>query len=282
MISVYLIMKSKTFPPMNQNNAKTRSYLELLIVLLAIMLVLPVIEVRSDLLNNIILSLFFLLFLLAGLKVAITKGVAPRRPFFKWAVWGTVLISFAADIFQSVIYILLEKRQEIAFELQPLHQLAGGAFWLQLLNLVAVRGYALLTHFLIIMIIRDLFSGTRVRTNKIFGAIVAYLLLGIFWSFLYSSLELVDPGTIVRGDGSPITSYAEASYFSFVTLCTVGYGDIVPKAHLAMVLANLQSVAGQLYLAILVARLVSLYATQGSRKKPESGKAEESADGDDD
>ncbi len=117
------------------------------------------------------------------------------------------------------------------------------------------------------MIIRDLFSGTRVQMNKIFGAIVAYILLGIFWAFIYSALELIAPGTIVHGDGASITSYAEATYFSFVTLCTVGYGDIVPTAHLTMVLANLESVAGQLYLAILVARLVSLYATQGTGKK---------------
>ncbi len=64
---------------MNQNIAKTRSYLELLIVLLGMMVVLPLIEVKSDVLNNIILSVVFLLFLLAGLKVAVTKGVAPRK-----------------------------------------------------------------------------------------------------------------------------------------------------------------------------------------------------------
>jgi hypothetical protein len=262
---------------MNQNTAKTRSYLELLIVLLAIMVVLPVIEVKSDLLNNIILSLFFLLFLLAGLKVAVTKGVAPRKAIYKWTVRGAILISFSADVAQSVIYILLGERKDIVFELEPLHQLAGSEFWLQMLNLVAVAGYAFITLFLVIMIIRDLFSGRRVRLNKIFGAIVAYLLLGIFWSFLYASLELIDPGTIVRGDGSAITSYAEASYFSFVTLCTVGYGDIVPKAHLAMVFANLESVAGQLYLAILVARLVSLYTAHSSREKSGGETAEESA-----
>lgn len=260
---------------MNQNTAKTRSYLQLLVVLLAVMLVLPVIEVKSDLLNNIILSLFFLLFLLAGMKVAITKGVAPRRPFYKWAVKGTILIAFAADVAQSAIYALRGGRKDIVFELEPLHQLTGPSFWLQLLNLVAVAGYALLTIFLIIMIVRDLFSGTRVRLNKIFGAIVAYLLLGIFWSFLYTTLELVEPGAIVRGDGTAIISYAEASYFSFVSLCTVGYGDIVPRSHLAMVLSNLESVAGQLYLAILVARLVSLYTSPKREQDSEAGEAEE-------
>lgn len=252
---------------MNQNTAKTRSYLELLIVLLAIMVVLPLLEFKSDLLNNIILSLFFLLFLLTGLKVAITKGVAPRKPFYKWAIKGTILLAFSADIFQSVLYTLLGGRKDISFDLVPLLQLSGGAFWLQFLNLVTVFGYAFLTLFLIIMIIRDLFSGTRVQINKIFGAIVAYLLLGIFWAFIYSCFELIQPETIVRGDGSPIISYAEATYFSFVTLCTVGYGDIVPKAHLAMVFANLESVTGQLYLAILVARLVSLYTAHSSREK---------------
>jgi len=252
---------------MNQNTAKTRSYLELLIVLLGMMVVLPLIEVKSDVLNNIILSGFFLLFLLAGLKVAITKGVAPRKSFYKWAIKGTILMAFSADIAQSIIYTLLGERKGITFDLEPLFQLSGWTFWLQFLNLITVAGYAFLTLFLIIMIIRDLFSGTRVQLNKIFGAIVAYLLLGIFWAFIYSALELISPGTIVHGDGASITSYAEATYFSFVTLCTVGYGDIVPTAHLSMVLANLESVAGQLYLAILVARLVSLYATHGGGNK---------------
>jgi len=252
---------------MNQNTAKTRSYLELLIVLLAMMVFLPLIEVKSDILNNIILSGFFLLFLLAGLKVAVTKGVAPRKSVYKWGIRGTILVAFLADIAQSIIYTLLGERKGITFDLQPLFDLTGWSFWLQFLNLLTLIGYGFLTLFLIIMIIRDLFSGTRVRINKIFGAIVAYLLLGIFWAFIYSSLELIAPTSIVRGDGASITSYAEATYFSFVTLCTVGYGDFVPRSHLAMVLANLESVAGQLYLAILVARLVSLYASHGSGEK---------------
>jgi hypothetical protein len=236
-----------------------------LIALLAIMVILPLIEVKNDHLNNIILPLFFLLFLLTGLKITITKGVAPRRTVYKWAVKGTILPSFSADIAQFVIYALMGGRKDIVFSPEPLLQLSGWAFRLQILNLIAIIGYAVLSLSLIIMIIRDLFSGTRVQVNKIFGAIVAYFLLGIFWSFLYTTLEFIDPGNIVLGDGAAITSYAEASYFSFVTLCTVGYGDIVPKYHLAMVLANLESVIGQLYLAILVARLVSLYATHGAR-----------------
>ncbi|MDP8236653.1 MAG: ion channel [Candidatus Erginobacter occultus] len=262
---------------MNQNTAKTRSYLELLIVLLAIMVVLPLLEVKSDIINNIILSGFFLLFLLAAMKMTVTKGVAPRKPFFKWLIRGAIILSFTADVAQSVIYSLLGGRKDNSFYLEPISRLSGWDFWLQFLSLVTLIGYAFLTIFLIIMIIRDLFSGNRVQVNKIFGAIVAYLLLGIFWSFLYSIFVLIEPGSIVHGDGSPILSYAEATYFSFVTLCTVGYGDIVPKAHLAMVFANLESVAGQLYLAILVARLVSLYASHGGGNKPGGDAAEEIA-----
>ncbi len=262
---------------MNQNTAKTRSYLELLIVLLAIMVVLPLLEVRSDIINNIILSGFFLLFLLAAMKVTVTKGVAPRQTFFKWLIRGAIILSFSADVGQSILYSLLGGRKDNLFYLEPVFRLSGGDFWIQFLSLVTLIGYAFLTIFLIIMIIRDLFSGTRVQVNKIFGAIVAYILLGIFWSFLYSIFSLIEPGSIVRGDGSPILSYAEVTYFSFVTLCTVGYGDIVPKAHLAMVFANLESVAGQLYLAILVARLVSLYTAHSSREKSGGEAAEESA-----
>ena len=51
-------------------------------------------------------------------------------------------------------------------------------------------------------------------------------------------------------------------YYSFVTMTTLGYGDITPKIHVAATLAYVQALIGQLYVAILIARLVSMYSTQ--------------------
>lgn len=95
-----------------------------------------------------------------------------------------------------------------------------------------------------------------VTTRRIEGAVAAYLLLGFAWAQAYELLALLRPGAFagaVEGGGAP-----SWTYYSFVTLTTMGYGDIVPVHPLARALAVLEAMAGQLYLTILLARLVSL------------------------
>jgi voltage-gated potassium channel len=97
--------------------------------------------------------------------------------------------------------------------------------------------------------------------EHVYAALSAYLLAGLFFGNFYWVLEQVRPGTFaLTGDFSPNS----AIYFSFVTLATLGYGDVVPRTDVARGLAVLEGVGGQLFLAVMVARLVSLYA----REKP--------------
>jgi hypothetical protein len=95
-----------------------------------------------------------------------------------------------------------------------------------------------------------------ITTRRIEGAIAVYLLLGFSWAQAYELVALWHPGAFtgaVDGRGSlPWT------YYSFVTLTTMGYGDIMPVHPLARAGAVLEALTGQLYLAILLARLVSL------------------------
>lgn len=95
-----------------------------------------------------------------------------------------------------------------------------------------------------------------VTSRRIQGAIAVYLLLGFTWAQAYELVALWHPGAFagaVDGRGSlPFT------YYSFVTLTTMGYGDIMPVHPLARALAVLEALTGQLYLTILLARLVSL------------------------
>jgi Ion channel len=95
-----------------------------------------------------------------------------------------------------------------------------------------------------------------ITTRRIEGAIAVYLLLGFSWAQAYELLALWHPGAFtgaVDGKGSlPWT------YYSFVTLTTMGYGDIMPVHPLARAGAVLEALTGQLYLTILLARLVSL------------------------
>jgi Ion channel len=95
-----------------------------------------------------------------------------------------------------------------------------------------------------------------ITTRRIEGAIAVYLLLGFTWAQVYELVALWHPGAFtgaVDGRGSrPWT------YYSFVTLTTMGYGDIMPVHPLARALAVLEALTGQLYLTIMLARLVSL------------------------
>ena len=95
-----------------------------------------------------------------------------------------------------------------------------------------------------------------ITTRRIEGAIVVYLLLGFSWAQAYGLVAPWQPGAFagaVGGRGS-----LPFLYYSFVTLTTTGYGDIMPVHPLARALAVLEALTGQLYLAILLARLVSL------------------------
>jgi hypothetical protein len=99
-------------------------------------------------------------------------------------------------------------------------------------------------------------SAVSVDAEHLYAALSAYLLSGVFFGLLYWVLEQNSPGTFaVPGDFSRMS----AIYFSFVTLATLGYGDIVPRTDVTRGLAIVEGVGGQLFLAVLVARLVSLY-----------------------
>jgi voltage-gated potassium channel len=99
-------------------------------------------------------------------------------------------------------------------------------------------------------------------------SISVYLLFGLTWSFLYDVIYQLQPHAFAfNGTASPLVSPGEKvfpvlAYFSFVTLTTIGYGDITPLTLQARYAAIAEGVTGQFYLAILVARLVSMLLAQ--------------------
>ena len=124
----------------------------------------------------------------------------------------------------------------------------------------AHTGSALLALFLVTAIVAFRVFGadlTTVTADRVVGAIVLYLLLGIVWAAAYElvATHVADAFSGVRPTGSGPQRWL---YFSFVTLTTVGYGDLVPVAPAARSLATLEALLGQLYPAIILARLVSL------------------------
>ena len=111
-----------------------------------------------------------------------------------------------------------------------------------------------------------LFSG-HVDGNAIVGAICVYLLLGMIWSTLYLLVEKAAPGAFKGLAQTGGTGYfMELVYFSFVSLTTMGYGDITPVSPLVRYLAFMEGIVGQFYIAILVASLVGVRVSNWQQK----------------
>ncbi len=106
----------------------------------------------------------------------------------------------------------------------------------------------------------DVFGTGRATLDRILGAVVLYILIGVVWAEADQLVNGHIPAAYAGiAHGSAQHDRATWIYFSFVTLTTVGYGDITPVAHIAKSLAILEALIGQLYPAIVLARLVSLH-----------------------
>ena len=127
--------------------------------------------------------------------------------------------------------------------------------------LSAVLGMIFLFFLLAILIIQVFRTGV-VTAHRIRGAIVVYLLIGGMWSFLYYIVALAIPHAFNWPEGLATGNLQEVqqvlTYFSFTTLTTTGFGDVTPAIPLTRTLAMFEGLAGQLYLVITLARLVSL------------------------
>lgn len=120
----------------------------------------------------------------------------------------------------------------------------------------------------IIILMRKILCARLVSANLIFGALMVYLLSGILWANFYFIQNLVSPGSF-QGAGSLnfnsatfLSSYEQQFnflYYSFATLATLGMGDITPLDHLAKSLTAMEAMFGQLFVAIIIAKLVSVW-----------------------
>ncbi len=232
---------------MKKFTKKARSYLQLLIAVAAIIVVQPFLESESTALENLILTIFFLGLLISSIRAVSLKTPGRRSPVLIWSVRIIGTLAFLTDLAGGVAY--------------------NHASAFRLLLAISTLSYACLIFLLCIYIVRDIFSGEKVTSDKIYGAVAVYLLIGLLFGCLYVFLNSIVKNGVISTDGRPLTAFSEFIYFSFTTLCTLGYGDIVARTKIAMLFTNLEAITGQLYLTILVARLVSLHLFQ-DRKYP--------------
>jgi hypothetical protein len=121
--------------------------------------------------------------------------------------------------------------------------------WSDWWTLAAVAAIAL-------VLLSQIFRPGRVTHLRIQGAIAVYLLFGVFWAHAYHIAAMLVPGSFAGA--AELTNVSGWAYYSFVTLTTVGYGDITPVSQVARTLSVAEALCGQLYLAVLIARLVAM------------------------
>ena len=193
------------------------------------------------------------------------------RPF----VEDLVSLSFLMEIFVSAIllsgiYAVSEDRVSLVFALLTGVPAILTNWSFQLLkipslflihHICAGLFFAVAT----IIIIRHLINQKVVTVDLIWGAMCGYFLIGFMWGDIYSLLETIQPGSFSLG-GQGVMDVDNFIYFSFVTLATLGYGDIVPLTQQAQSLTIIETVMGQMYIAVNIAALVAIRISQSKSR----------------
>jgi hypothetical protein len=141
------------------------------------------------------------------------------------------------------------------------------------MNTTVLTVTAMFFAFLIWNLLHDLGRGDRPTSERIFGALCAYLFIGLLFALIYTHVEYRHPGSfamsnpVIAEEGSAESNLVPTfTYYSFVTLTTLGYGDITPVAGHARTLAWLEALLGQLYLAVMVAGFVAVHISESMKK----------------
>jgi voltage-gated potassium channel len=123
----------------------------------------------------------------------------------------------------------------------------------------------LFTVYVVLHLFGFILRASRITMEVLCTAVANYLMLGLLWAFGYTLVAGVNPDAFVVSYGTSaghMMKGANSMYFSFATLCTVGYGDIVPVSSIARMLAVLEAIVGTFYMTMLIARLVTLYSSE--------------------
>jgi hypothetical protein len=108
------------------------------------------------------------------------------------------------------------------------------------------------------VISKHIFNNTKISIHKIMGSVILYLIIGMVFAYIFSIIEMFANGSFLMAQRRPDETYeSKFVYYSFITLTTTGYGDITPVSTIARSITVIEALIGQLFPAILIARLVS-------------------------
>ena len=213
-----------------------QKYRQLLIVLIATFLIAPFLKAG---IGNVLSGLL----LLYTVILVIRSFALPKILFLIYI--AIALMAFALEVSASLGWMPLFNQQFALFSQAIFALYLGGtAYWVG----------------------RDIFTAPKVTIDMVRGGISVYLLIGFVWALFYGMVATLD----AHAFSQPLDiqeSYLKALHFSFTTLTTLGYGDIVPISEIALVLTNLEAIVGQMYPAIFIAILVGGYLSRRSEEQ---------------
>ena len=177
---------------------------------------------------------------------------------------------FLAMIPLSSAFALTQNRDKsivIFFIAAPFVILDGLNFFLtsHLLMIVAFSFATVLYFYIVYLLMKILLSIRVVTADLVYCAISIYLLIGIGWAGIYTTVEVISPGSF-----SGTAASGDLLYFSFVSLTTVGYGDVLPLSVLGKRLAIFEAAMGSIYMAVIIAMIVGRYMLMQLKQDSES------------
>ena len=192
-------------------------------------------------------------------------------PFVEEVKGGDVIVSILLSLVLLSAVLAVADRKGVFFIALVLATPAIAGRWINHFRpdlvpppVFLIAGLALIA-FVVANLLRFVLRAPSVNTDVLCASISAYLMLGLLWTVAYWLVAQVTPNAFAFNTGTKETMAGfNAFYFSFITLSTVGYGDITPVSKVARMLAAMEAMTGLLYVAVLIARLVALYSSPKS------------------
>ncbi len=206
---------------------------------------------------------FILLCLILGLLVIV--------PILNRFVTARIFLDiFLTAVVISMLYAISHKKVYVIAGLS-LAVVMLASLWLQYfypnksIAAIGMLAGVLFIAVIIANILGFILKSDEVNREIIYAAILLYLMAALLWAFVYMFLELVDPASFNIDLSQPGGHLLVFQYYSFVTITTLGYGDITPVTEVAKAFSVLEAVVGQLYLVVAVAWLVGMHVSRKSR-----------------